>query len=116
MRSRFTLLIAAAIVFAPGWSGRAAPSHEPGRELAARVLAPTVDEGALQTAPSVKKQLRTGRGEVDPLDVATPIVDSLLLAVALTVLGFLVAGIKRSISARHIRFSPSRAPPNLQPA
>jgi hypothetical protein len=57
MRSRFALLIAAAVVFTPGWHGR--PSQHPRTsDLVARVLAPTGDEGVMRhPAPSVKHQL-----------------------------------------------------------
>jgi hypothetical protein len=48
MRARFALLIATAVVFAPGWYGGEAPQHPRGSDLAARVLAPTVDEGAVR--------------------------------------------------------------------
>ena len=114
-RSRFVLLIAAAIVFAPGWSGRAAPSHEPGHELAGRVLAPTVDEGTLQ-GPSVKKQVRAGRSETDLVQIGAAITGFLLAAVALTVLWFLLTALKDPAPVSHIAFSPSRAPPHLQPS
>jgi hypothetical protein len=50
MRSRFALLIATAVVFAPGWYGGETPQHPRGSDLAARVLAPTVDEGAVREA------------------------------------------------------------------
>jgi len=58
MRSRFALLIAAVVVFSPGWHGPGRPQAPRGIDLAARVLAPTVDEGAIrETAADAKHQL-----------------------------------------------------------
>jgi hypothetical protein len=48
MRLRFALLIAAAVIFAPGWDGQGPPPHPHASDFVARVLAPTVDEGALR--------------------------------------------------------------------
>lgn len=58
MRSRFALLIAAAVVFAPGWYGQGEPRAAQGSDLAARVLAPTVDEGAM------RQTVTSGRGRI----------------------------------------------------
>jgi hypothetical protein len=60
MRSRLALLVAAAIVFAPGWNGRGRPEAPRGGELAVRILAPTFDEGQIrETARDIKQQVKS---------------------------------------------------------
>jgi len=50
MRLRLALLAAAAVIFAPYPSGPTSSEPPGGADLAARVLAPTVDEGAIRSA------------------------------------------------------------------
>jgi hypothetical protein len=67
MRSRFALLIAAAVVFAPGWYGQEAPQHPRGSDLGARVLAPTVGEGAVrESVADVMRQLGDQQARIRP--------------------------------------------------
>ncbi|MDQ3646289.1 MAG: hypothetical protein M3345_05060 [Actinomycetota bacterium] len=64
MRSRFVLLLAAAIVFAPGWAGGASAARDgSSSDLAARVLAPTFDEAPAErtTKQASTKQLDRGQ-------------------------------------------------------
>ncbi|MDQ3662680.1 MAG: hypothetical protein M3454_16820 [Actinomycetota bacterium] len=118
MRSRFALLIAAVVVFAPGWHGPGRPQAPRGIDLAARVLAPTVDEGAIrqtgadakhQLGSRHKKQLRPG---ITFEAVATFGVGGLALAIFWLVTSY--SG--RLLGLFQLRFRFSRAPPRLQPA
>ena len=57
MRSRLALFVVAVVIFAPGWYGREHSAPSQGADLAARMLAPTWDEGAVtRVAPEVKPQ------------------------------------------------------------
>jgi hypothetical protein len=61
MRSRLALLVAATIVFAPGWNGHGRPEPARGGELAVRMLAPTFDEGQFrEPVRDIKEQVRSG--------------------------------------------------------
>ena len=50
MLSRLALLVAAALIFAPYQTGGDLPGPSRGADLAARVLAPTFDEGTIRGA------------------------------------------------------------------
>lgn len=58
MRARLAAVLAAAVVFAPGWGAdRPADSVRPSNDVAARILAPTFDEAAeTRTAGSTQKR------------------------------------------------------------
>ena len=118
MRSRFALLIATAVVFAPGWYGQEVPQHPRGSDLAARVLAPTVDEGAIrEAAADLKHQLGSRQGKRwRPSPPSAAIVALGLGAVALVIFWGVPRyrqGLFLRLRLRH-RFS--RAPPRFQPA
>ena len=117
MRSRVAILIAAAVVFAPGWHRQAAPRHVEGGALVARVLAPTVDEGLQEAATDVKHQLgvrQLKRWHPSLTSVGT--FGASVAATALVVL-WIVATHRGRLNFVY-RFSKrlSRAPPRLQPA
>lgn len=59
LRSRLALVVVAAVIFAPGWYARGRPEPPRGADLAARILAPTWDEGTVaRAAPEVKPDPR----------------------------------------------------------
>src|SRR5919108_1253849 len=60
MRFRLALLLAASITFAPAWNGQGHRLSTRG-DLAARMLAPTFDEGTLREAPPEVKHQIGGR-------------------------------------------------------
>ena len=115
MRSKFVLfLAAAAVVFAPAWGDGAPLSNGSSSDLAARVLAPTFDEGK---AERTAKQAPTRE-----LDGKTRSLWHTPLAGIAEGVGFqpptlvlLAAVIGLAISrARQLRFfGPERAPPHL---
>jgi hypothetical protein len=118
MRSRFAPLIAAAVVFAPGWYGQEAPQYPRGSDLAARVLAPTVDEGAMrEAAADLEHQLNSRQGQRwRPSLTSAAIVAFGQGAIALVIL-WGVACYREQLPLRfHLRHRFSRAPPCLQPA
>jgi hypothetical protein len=118
MRSRFALLIATAVVFAPGWYGPETPQHPRGSDLAARVLAPTVDEGTIrEVAADLKHQLRTRQSKRwHPSLTSAAIAACRLGAISLGTL-WAAADHRESLPPRlRLRHRPSRAPPLLQPA
>lgn len=118
MRSRFALFVAAAVVFAPGWHGQDRPQPLRGSDLAASVLAPTVDEGAIsEAAADATYQLggrhaKRWRPGITFEAVATIGAGGLALAIF-----WLVAPYAEPlIGLYRLRFRFSRAPPRLQPA
>ena len=118
MRSRFALFIAAAIVFAPGWHGQDRPQPLRGSDLAASVLAPAVDEGAIsETAANATHQLggrhaKRWRPGITFEAVAAIGVGGLPLAI-FWLIGICAAPL---IGLYRPRFHLSRAPPRFQPA
>jgi hypothetical protein len=61
MLPRLALLVAAALIFAPYQSGEETSKPPRGADLAARVLAPTFDEGAIRGATQDFNHLLTSR-------------------------------------------------------
>jgi hypothetical protein len=60
VRSRLALFVVAAVILAPGLYGQGRPEPAQGADLAARMLAPTWDEGTVaRAAPEVKPQPRS---------------------------------------------------------
>jgi hypothetical protein len=118
MRSRLALLIAAAAVFAPGWYGQEAPQHPGGSDLAARVLAPTVDEGAIrEAAADLKHQLSSRQGKRSrPSLTSAAIVAMGLGAIALVIFWGVTCHRQQRALRFRLRHRFSRAPPLLQPA
>src|ERR671919_438498 len=114
MGLRPALFVIAAVIFAPYSSGDR-PSEPPrGADLAARVLAPTVDEGAIRgTTPEVNHQVAS-RHVTKPNPAASLVIRALLAGVGLAVL-WLVASHRLRVPQRS-RHSPrlSRAPPLFQ--
>jgi hypothetical protein len=118
MRSRFALLLlAAAVIFAPGWHGQGPPPNPRGSDLAARVLAPTVDEGAIREAtPDIKHQL-SGRhaNRWNP-----GITFEVIATFGLGAMAFVIFWVCVSFSGPFLglywpRFRFGRAPPRIQP-
>ena len=118
MRSRFALLVAIAVVFAPGWYGQEAPQHPRGSDLAARVLAPTVDEGAMrEAAGGLKDQVSSRHGKRwRPSLTSAAIVAFGPGAIALVIF-WGASRHRQQLPCRfRLRHRFSRAPPLLQPA
>jgi hypothetical protein len=116
MRPRFALLIATAVVFAPGWYGQEAPQDPRGSDLAARVLAPTVDEGTMrEAAADLKHQLSSRQGKRWRPTLPSAAIAALGLgAIALAVF-WGVACHRQQLPLRfQLRHRFSRAPPLLQ--
>ncbi len=117
LRSRLALLVAAAVVFAPGWQGDGSPTPPRGSDLAARVLAPTFDQGAIRDAVAdVKHQPSARQAKRRPGDISAAVAGFGLVAAGLVIL-WVLAFVRRpffSPPALHAFFS--RAPPYLQPA
>jgi hypothetical protein len=112
----FTLLIAAAIVFAPGPRADGSSGAPSGSDLVARVLAPTVDKGALLLRArdadhllGMRELKRRPRLVFLAVDAVQAVHTWLLLWVVSTAAASLIES-----CGRRIRFS--RAPPLLQPA
>jgi hypothetical protein len=118
MRSRFALLIAAAVVFAPGWYGREAPQHPRGSDLAARVLAPTVEEGALrEAAADVMRQLGDQQARIRRPDITFESVASLGFGALATLLLWIADTFSRTpFGLNRLRSRFDRAPPRLRSA
>lgn len=117
MDLRFPLLVAAAVIFAPGWHGQEPPQHPRGSDLAARVLAPTVDEGAIrEAAADVKHQLGGRHTRRWRPDVTFEAVAFGVGALA-PVIFWLAASYSGPLFGLYrLRFRFSRAPPSLRPA
>jgi hypothetical protein len=119
MRSRFALLVAAAVIFAPGGHGHGRPQAPRGSDLAARVLAPTMDEGAIREAAADVKHQFGGR---QAKRWRPPIAFEAVSAFGLGALGlvtfwlfsFHFGSLLVLLNRLSCRFS--RAPPRLQPA
>jgi hypothetical protein len=118
MRSRFALLVATAVVFAPGWYGQEAPQHRWGGDLAARVLAPTVDEGAMrEAAADLKHQLSSRQGKRWRPSLPSAAIVALGLGAISLVIFWGVACHRQQPPLRlRLRHRFSRAPPLLQHA
>jgi hypothetical protein len=118
MRSRLALVVAASVIFAPGWYGQEAPQHPRDRDLAARVLAPTVDEGAMrEAAADLKHQLGSRQGKRwGPSLPSAAIVAIGLGAIALVIFWGVACHRQQLPFPLRLRHRFSRAPPLLQHA
>lgn len=118
MRSRFALLIATAVVFAPGWYRQGVPQHPRGSDLVARVLAPTVDEGAMrEAAADPKHQLSSRQGKRwRPSFTFVAIVVFGLGTIALLIYWAVASHREPLAPLYRLRYRFSRAPPRLQSA
>jgi hypothetical protein len=117
MRSRFAFFLVAAVVFAPGWHGGGAPEHPRGSDLAARVLAPTVDEGAIrEAAADIEHQVSGRHSKRWRLGITLEAFVTLGLGPLTPAIFWVIASYSGHLSdlfRRH--FHSSRAPPLLQP-
>jgi hypothetical protein len=113
MRSRLALLIAATIVFAPGWNGPGRTEPPRGGELAVRILAPTFDEGQIrEPAWDIKQNVRSRYAKPSrSLPMFLGALGSALTATALALLWLLFVGGERLIRCIPLRTTCSRAPP-----
>ncbi len=113
MRSRLALLIAATIVFAPGWNGRGRPEPPRGSDLAVRILTPTFGEGQIRVpAWVIKQQVRSGYAKpARSLPMSPGVVELALSAAALALLWLLSVCRERLIRCIPLRRGCSRAPP-----
>jgi len=113
MRSRLVLFLVAAVIWAPGWYGQGQPQHQRGGNLAARVLAPTVNEGEIRKlAVQQKHQLSGRQAKRWGSDITIKAVATLGLG-TVTLVGFWVVGFYSGpVLARYsLLFRFSRAPP-----
>jgi hypothetical protein len=116
MRSRLAIVVAAAVIFAPGWYGQAPPQQPHAGDLVARVLAPTLDEAAMRNGDAKHqlslRQLKRWR----PSFASVPAVALFLGSTALVV--YWIVALYRARLFFACRFSNrlSRAPPAIQPA
>jgi hypothetical protein len=118
MRSRFALFMAAAVIFAPGWHGQGAPQRPRASDLAAGVLAPTGDHGAIREAVADTTGQFGGRQSKRwRLGVTFHAVSAFALSASALAIAWLVTSYSASLFALYrLRFRFSRAPPLLQPA
>ncbi len=111
MTAKFALLVAAAVVFAPGWGVAHDSDPGPASAVAARMLAPTFDEADRSSVAVHKRQARVDFGRLDTkllpwkLPMSPPAL-GVLIFVALTTLVLLDA-----VELR--RPDSERAPPRL---
>ena len=110
MRSRLVLFLVAAVIWAPGWYGQGPPQHQRGANLAARVLAPTVNEGEIRKL--AEHQLSGRQAKRWGSYITIKAVSTLGLA-TVSLVGFWVVGFySRPVLARYsLLFRFSRAPP-----
>jgi hypothetical protein len=116
MLPRLALLVSAALIFAPYQSGEETSKLPGGADLAARVLAPTFDEGAIRGATHDFNHQLTTR-HATRLDTEPSLVwpaGALRVAIALAVLWLL--SLERIRALHRFRYAPrlSRGPPLLQ--
>ena len=117
MRSRFALLVAAAVVFAPGWQGEGSPEPPEGSDLAARVLAPTVDKGAVrETAVDIRHQLGVRQAKRGPGVISVAATTVRFAALAFVFLWIVFSSARSPVHLFRARTHFSRGPPRLQPA
>lgn len=116
MQVRLALLIAAAVIFAPYPSGEEYPEPPRGADLAARVLAPTFDEGAMRSATQeVNHQLTSQHAtRLNPERAVVGPVSALLVGVALSVVWLLRFERIRVLHRYRYSSKLSRGPPLLQ--
>jgi hypothetical protein len=114
----FALLIAAAVVFAPGWNGREAPGHPGGNDLAASVMAPTVEEGAVREGVAdVMRQFGDQQARIRRPDITFESVTSLGLgALAMLLLWIAATFSGPPFGLNQLRSRSARAPPCLRSA
>jgi len=111
-RSRLVLFLVAAVILAPGWYGQGPPQQQRGN-LAARVLAPTVNEGEIRKpAVQQKHQLSGRQAKRWGSDITIKAAATLGLG-KVTLVGFGVVGFYSvPVLARYsLLFRFSRAPP-----
>jgi hypothetical protein len=116
MGSRLALLIAAALIFAPGQPGEGQPQQSRGGNLAARVLAPTVDEGMIRGDADVKHGINRRQANLWRPSITLDVVAFFALSALALLLVWIVASSTRPLLGRYRRrFRFSRAPPRFQP-
>ncbi len=113
MRTRLALLVAAAIVFAPGWNGRGRPEPPRGGDLAVRILAPTFDEAQFrEVASDLEQHVRSRYANPSrPIATSPSAVGHALGAMALALLWLISLGSEHLIRLTLPPTGFSRAPP-----
>lgn len=114
MRSRLALLLAVAVVFAPGWAGGASAARDgSSSDLAARVLAPTFDEATADrtTKQASTKELDRGKARSPWHKQIVGLADVRDFEPPLLVLFAAVSGLTAAAARRPRLFRPQRAPP-----
>jgi hypothetical protein len=116
MLPRLALLVAAALIFAPYQSGGETSKPSKGADLAARVLAPAFDEGAIRSATQDFNQQLTSR-RLTRLNTELLLVRPawpLRVGIALSVLWLLTLEQIRALHRFRFASRLSRGPPLLQ--
>jgi hypothetical protein len=118
MRSRFAILVAAAVVFAPGSQGQGLPQHLHGSDLAARVFAPAVGDGAIRGAAADTKHELSGRhAKRWRTGITYEVFPNFALGALALVIFWVVTFYSGPCPGLYrLRFHFTRAPPRFQPA
>jgi hypothetical protein len=116
MRARLALLMAAVVVFAPASPGFEPSGERPRGSVAARMLAPTFDEGMLQRTPGPDELARAWEGQRPrPLLTAFGRHGRPLLGLAAEALVWLVAlSLPEFLGLLRAHAGSPRGPPRLQ--
>lgn len=116
MSRRVALVVALAIVFAPGWQAGGASDGRDGEALAARVLAPSFDEGLLRDQAADSKEFDGPADDLARLDVAdiTPALSP--PGLRQTRISATIAVVAQATSRLNAGRHGNRAPPLLRPA
>ncbi len=117
MPTRPALWLALILVFAPGWQPGGAGASRDGEVLAARVLAPSFDEGLLRSGQTSDSKALHARAHDPPRTDAPPATPATLFLILGAGLGFAAAAHEpchRRTALLFVRHA-DRAPPSLRP-
>jgi hypothetical protein len=114
--SRLALFVVSAVIFAPGWYERGRPEPAHGADLAARILAPTWDDGAVTPAAAEAKTQPRGQylRRLQPTTDVAYLTGVMRAALAFAFLWLFTSGHARPVVQIRHSSRLSRAPPPLQ--